>query len=305
MPGFLLRRVGLALVVAFCVSLLSFALLLLSGDPAIGIAGEAADEATIRMVREQYGLDRPLPVQYWLWLQRVLALDFGTSMLTREPVLALILDRLPVTVTLAASSLLLALLVSIPLGVVAALRPDSPLDRGALGAATVGQAVPNFWLALMLMVLFGVELGWLPVSGSGTWQHFVLPTIVLGTAAMPAFMRLTRAGMIEALAADYVRAARAKGLPWRTVLFKHALRNALLPVVTVAAVQFGFLLGGSVVVETVFSLNGVGFLAWQSLSVADLPMIQAIVLLASLTYVLLTTLADLLNALLDPRLRPA
>jgi peptide/nickel transport system permease protein len=305
MVEFVLRRIGLAIVVAFCVSLLSFALLLLSGDPAVGLAGESADEATIMMVREQYGLDRPLAVQYWLWLQRVVALDFGTSLLTREPVLALILDRIPVTITLAVCSLALALLLSIPLGVVAALRPDSTLDRAALGFATVGQAVPNFWLALMLMVLFGIEFGWLPVSGSGTWQHFVMPTLVLGTAAMPAFMRLTRAGMIEALASDYVRTARAKGLLWRSVLFKHALRNAMLPVVTVAAVQLGFMLSGSVVVETVFSLNGLGFLAWQSLSVADLPMIQAIVLLASLTYVVLTTLADVLNALLDPRLRPA
>jgi peptide/nickel transport system permease protein len=303
MTSFLLRRLGLALAVAFIVSALSFGLLLLSGDPALGIAGEGADEATIAMVRQQYGFDRPVIVQYGMWLARILQLDFGRSMLTREPVLDMILDRLPITLTLAAGALAFAIALAVPLGVLAAVRPDSLVDRFALGLATIGQATPSFWLALMLMVLFGVELGWLPVSGSDSWRHFILPILVLGYYATPAFMRLTRAGMIEALNADYVRTARAKGLRRGAVLFKHALRNALLPVVTVAAVQFGFMLGGSVVIETVFALNGVGYLAWQSLSVADLPTIQAVVLLSSLVYVVLTALADLLNAWLDPRVR--
>ena len=185
----------------------------------------------------------------------------------------------------------------------AAVRPNSWVDRLALGLSVLGQALPSFWFALILIIVFGLKLRWLPVSGNATWEHFVLPAIALGYYATPAFMRLTRAGMLEVLASDYIRTARAKGLRPMTVLFKHALRNAIIPVVAVAAVQFGFMLGGSIVIESVFSLNGVGYLGWEAISRADFPVVQAIVLILACIYVLLTLLADMLNAVLDPRIR--
>jgi peptide/nickel transport system permease protein len=195
--------------------------------------------------------------------------------------------------------------VSFPLGVLAALYPNSWIDRLCLAVSVVGQALPNFFFALCLILLFSITLRWLPVSGSGTWQHFVMPTVALGYYAAPAFMRLIRAGMIETLAADYVRTARANGLSPASVVFKHALRNAMIPVVALAAVQLGFLLGGSIVVETIFALDGLGYLAYQSITYKDFPTTQAVVLLLSVVYIGLTLAADLVNAWLDPRLRVA
>jgi peptide/nickel transport system permease protein len=191
------------------------------------------------------------------------------------------------------------------LGVCAAIRPDSWIDRAALALAVVGQAMPSFWFALMLIVAFSVALPILPPSGSDSWEHFIMPTIVLGYSAVPAAMRLTRAGMIEVLSADYIRTARAKGLRRLPILFKHALRNAAIPVVSLAAVQFGYMLSGSIIVESVFALHGTGFLAWEAMKTADLPVIQAVLLIFSVFYIALTLAADLFNAWLDPRLRVA
>jgi peptide/nickel transport system permease protein len=213
--------------------------------------------------------------------------------------------RLPVTAVLAACSLTLALLLAVPLGVAAATRPGSWLDRACLTLAVLGQAMPSYWSALLLILVFGVELQILPISGTESWQSFVLPTVALGWFVMPLLMRLTRAGMVEALAADYIRTARAKGLPRRVVLFKHALRNAVLPVVAVAMVQLGVLLGGSIVVESVFALNGVGLLAWNAIQRSDFPVIQAIVLIVAILFVALNFLSDMINGLLDPRIRVA
>lgn len=196
-----------------------------------------------------------------------------------------------------------ALLVSIPLGVLAAIYKGSVIDRVCLAIAVLGQALPNFFFALILIMLFSISLRILPVSGSGTWQHFVMPAIALGYYVAPAFMRLIRAGMIEVLGADYIRTARAKGLPARKIIFKHALRNAIVPVVALAAVQLGYLLGGSVVIETIFALDGLGYLAYQSITYKDYPVMQLIVLLLSVLYVLLTLAADIANAWLDPRIR--
>ena len=196
-----------------------------------------------------------------------------------------------------------ALLVSVPLGVLAAIYKNSWVDRLCLAIAVLGQALPNFFFALLLIMVLSISWRVLPVSGSGTWRHFVMPSIALGYYAAPAFMRLIRAGMIEVLGADYIRTARAKGLPTRTVIFKHALRNAIVPVVALAAVQLGFLLGGSVVIETIFALNGLGYLAYQSITYKDYPVMQTIVLLLSAIYVLLTLAADIANAWLDPRIR--
>jgi peptide/nickel transport system permease protein len=207
--------------------------------------------------------------------------------------------------TLGLCAITFALVTAIPLGVAAAVRPNSIVDRVALFISVMGQAMPSFWFGLLLIVLFAIKLGWLPPSGTESWKNFVMPTVVLGYYAMPAIMRLTRAGMLEVLHADFIRTARAKGAgEWR-VLFKHALRNAIIPVVSLAAVQMGFMLGGSIVVESIFALHGAGFLAWESISRNDLPTVQALILIFSMFYIAFTLLSDLLNAWLDPRMRVA
>jgi peptide/nickel transport system permease protein len=305
LTGFVLKRLGLALLVALTVSILSVLLLRLSGDIATAIAGEGARQEDIDLVRLTYGLDRPMVVQYFDWLWRTAQGDFGTSYYFKSDVSRLVLDRLPTTFFLGIFSLGFALVVSIPLGVVAALYPNSWIDRLALTVAVTGQALPNFFFALLLIMLFSITLRWLPVSGSGTWAHFVMPTIALGYYVAPAFMRLVRAGMIEVLGSDYIRTARAKGLSTRSVVFKHALRNAIVPVVALSVVQLGYLLGGSVVIETIFALDGIGYLAYQAISHKDFPVMQVVVLLLSVIYVLLTLAADVANAWLDPRIRVA
>jgi peptide/nickel transport system permease protein len=303
--GYILKRLGLAVAVALAVSMIAFLLLRLSGDPAIAIAGEGARADDIEMVRKTYGFDRPLPVQYVDWLGKTLRGDFGESIYFKTPAAPLIFAKLETTMVLGLLSLAFALAISIPLGVMAAVYRNSWIDRLCLALAVLGQALPNFFFALLLIMLFSITLRWLPVSGSETWQHFVMPTIALGYYAAPAFMRLIRAGMIEVLEADYIRTARAKGLPASRVIFKHALRNAVVPVVALAAVQLGFLLGGSVVIETIFALDGLGYLAYQSITFKDFPVMQNIVLLLSVIYVVLTLMSDVANAWLDPRIRVA
>jgi len=305
MARFVVTRLALALAVALAVSIIAFLLLRLSGDVATALAGEGAQQADIEAVRKIYGLDRPVIVQYGEWLWRVMSGDFGTSLYFKTDVASLVISKLPTTLVLGLSSLVFSLLIAIPLGIIAALYRNSLIDRLALGLAVIGQALPNFFFALLLIMVFSITLRWLPVSGSGTWKHFVMPTIALGYYAAPAFMRLIRAGMIEVLSADYVRTARAKGLPARLVIFKHALRNAIVPVVALTAVQLGFLLGGSVVIETIFALDGLGYLAYQSIANKDFPVMQVVVLLLSLVYVGLTLMADIANAWLDPRIRVA
>lgn len=305
MLSFIAKRLALAFLVALAVSILSFLLLRLSGDIATAIAGEGARQEDIDIVRQTYGLDRPLVVQYLDWVWRILRGDLGNSYYFKSDVGALIADKLPTTLILGLLSLAFALAISIPLGVLAAVFPNSWIDRVALSIAVVGQALPNFFFALLLILVFSVTLRWLPVSGSATWAHFVMPTIALGYYVAPAFMRLVRAGMIEVLASDYIRTARAKGLSTGSIVFKHALRNAIAPVVALSVVQLGYLLGGSVVIETIFALDGLGYLAYQSISHKDFPVMQVVVLLLSVLYVLLTLLADIANAWLDPRIRVA
>ena len=305
MFAYSLKRLGLALLVALAVSMIAFLLLRLSGDPAATIAGEGATQASIELIRETYGFNRPLPVQYLAWLGQVVRGDLGESIYFKTPAGPLILSKLKTTLLLGLLSLLFALAVSIPLGVLAAIYRNSWIDRLCLAIAVVGQALPNFFFALLLIMFFSISLRLLPVSGSDTWLHFVMPTIALGYYVAPAFMRLVRAGMVEVLEADYIRTARAKGLPARQVIFKHALRNAVVPVVALAAVQLGYLLGGSVVVETIFALDGLGYLAYQSITFKDFPVMQVIVLLLSVIYVTLTLVSDIANAWLDPRIRVA
>lgn len=298
-----IKRFGVALLVLVSVSLITFTLLRLSGDPAAAMAGEAATEEDIEYVRKQFGFDKPLPVQFWVWAKRALQGDLGISIYLKQPVAQIIADKAPVTMKLGALSLGFALMLSIPLGVLAAMRPNTIVDRLSLTIAVVGQAFPSFFFALILILVFGVQLRWLPITGSDTWLHFILPSIALGYYATPAIMRMTRAGMIEVLGSDYIRTAKAKGLKPPIVLFKHALRNAIIPVVSLSAVQLGFMLGGSIVIESIFSLHGIGRLAWQSIQRSDFDMLQAIVLTVACFYVVLTFLADVLNAFLDPRIR--
>lgn len=305
MLAYITKRLGLAVLVALTVSILAFMLLYLSGDPALAIAGEGARQVDIDMVRKTYGFDQPIIVQFGNWLFKIVQGDLGQSIYFKTEVGKLIFTKLGTTMLLAVYSLVFALIISVPLGVLAAIYKNSWIDRLCLGVAVVGQAMPNFFFALILIMLFSITWRMLPVSGSGTWQHFVMPSIALGYYAAPAFMRLIRAGMIEVLSADYIRTARAKGLPTRTVVFKHALRNAIVPVVALAAVQLGFLLGGSIVIETIFALDGLGYLAYQSIIQKDFPVTQVIVLLLSVIYILLTLASDIANAWLDPRIRVA
>jgi len=300
---FMAKRLGVALLVALTVSFLAYMLVFLSGDPALALAGEGARQADIDMVRKTYGFDRPIVVQYADWLGKLVRGNLGMSVYFKTEVAALVFDKLQTTLVLGLAALAVALVISVPLGVLAAIYKNSWIDRLCLGVAVLGQALPNFFFALLLIMLFSISWRLLPVSGSGTWQHFVMPALALGYYAAPAFMRLIRAGMIEVLGADYIRTARAKGLPPATVIFKHALRNAIVPVVALAAVQLGFLLGGSVVIETIFALDGLGYLAYQSITYKDFPVMQVIVLLLSVIYILLTLASDIANAWLDPRIR--
>jgi peptide/nickel transport system permease protein len=303
MLAYTARRLLVAVMVTVAVSVLAFMLLRISGDVAAAIAGESASSADIEKVRVMYGLDRPLVVQYLSWAEGALTGDFGMSFYFRTPVARVVRDHIAVTMILGGCGLGFALVLSIPLGVLAALRPNTWLDRLALTIAVFGQALPTFWFALMMIILFGVILRWLPITGSSTWKHFIMPSVALGYYATPAIMRLTRTGMLDVLASDYIRTARAKGLRTGTVLVKHALRNAVIPVVSLAAVQLGFMLGGSVIIESIFALHGLGLLAWESITRSDVSVVQAIVLILACFYIVLTLLADLLNAYLDPRIR--
>jgi peptide/nickel transport system permease protein len=298
-----IRRLAVSALVVVVVSMIAFSLVYLSGDPAVAMAGENASPSDIEAIRTDYGFDRPMYVQYGAWVDNVLHGNLGRSFFLRAPVSQIIAQHFPITATLGISALAFALLLSIPLGVLAALRPNTLIDRIALAIAVAGQAMPSFLFGLALIYVFGVKLGWLPFSGTASWRSYVLPAIALGYYATPVIMRLTRSGMLDALQSDHVRIARAYGLSTWRVVIKHALRHAIMPVLALSAVQLGFMLGGSIIIETVFSMKGLGYLAWTSIQRSDLQVIQAILLIIACLYALLTLLADLLNAYLDPRLR--
>ena len=293
----------LALLVAFTVSLAAFLLLNVAADPAQAIAGEDATPDVVEAIRARYGLDRPLSVRYFDWLGGVLQGDFGESYYGHKPVAELVADRADETITLALSALAVTILIAIPLGALAALNPNSWIDRFALGVAVSAQAVPNFWLGLIMIILFGVMVPIFPVSGDDSWRHFVLPAFVLGASSVPAVMRLTRTGLIEVMGADYVRTARSKGFRGWPLLRRHAMRNALLPVISVLAVQLGQKFGGSVITESIFAINGLGRLALESILGADIPTVQMLIFVFAIVFVAMNLLADILNAALDPRIR--
>jgi peptide/nickel transport system permease protein len=293
------------LAVLITVSLLAFALTEASVDPAAALAGADATASDIARIRRDYGFDRPLPERYLAWAGRALKGDLGQSLHYKQPVLTLIAERLPTTAILAVSAILLALAIALPLGIGGALRPGGVIDRLGIGVAVFGQAVPSFWTSLMLIVILGVDFGWLPISGSDRPENFVMPTMALGLFTLPVLLRLTRAGMLDVLGSEYIRAARARGIKPASVVLKHALRNAAMPLVAVTAVQFGYLLGGSIVTEQIFAMHGVGYLAWQAILIGDTAIVQAIVLLMAMIYAMLTLGSDLLNAWFDPRIRIA
>lgn len=303
MLRFILQRGLLALTVAFVATLVTFVLLNFAVDPAAALVGETDDPRVVEQVRQQLGLDRPAPVRYVEWIKGVAVGDLGNSYVMKQPVLDIIAEHAPVTIKLALMAMLVALLIAMPLGIGAALRPNSWIDRLAQGVAAALQASPNFWLGLLCILFFAVHLGLLPVSGDESLAHFILPALILGKGPVPDVIRLTRSGLMEVMSSDYIRTARAKGFTGWALLRRQALRNGLLPVVSVLMIDLGNLLGGSVVTEVVFAMNGIGRLALNSVLTGDIPTLQMIVLLMAVVFVLMTFLADLLNAWLDPRIR--
>ncbi|WP_201838486.1 ABC transporter permease [Microvirga zambiensis] len=303
MLSFVRGKLLVSLLVLLTVSLVGFALLHLSGDLAATLAGENASAEQIEEIRRSMGLDRSLLAQYASWLTGAARGDLGTSFFTRETVFSLFMARIGTTAILAVCALVVALTISLPLGMLAALRPNSWLDRLVSSLALSGQALPSFFLALMMVSIFGVTLRWLPVSGSSTPLHYIMPIVVLAVGAIPALMRLTRSGVMEVLEQDYIRTARSKGIPTARIMLNHAMRNAILPIISLSAVQLGTLLGGSVIVESVFAIDGIGLLTYRSIQRGDFPVVQAMLMFVSAAYIVLTLLADILNAWLDPRLR--
>jgi peptide/nickel transport system permease protein len=312
MFAFFLRRLVTLVPTLVFVSMLIFGLQqLLPGDPAQILAGEEQNPEVIAHLREKLKLDKPLPVRYAYWVGGVLRGDLGESVRNQQPVLDLILQKLPVTLQLALMSMLIALLISIPAGVISAVRRGTFWDHGATVFALSGLSMPNFWLGIMMILLFSVQLGWLPASGyvspfddlSGNLAAMIMPAIVLGTSIAAVLMRHTRSSMLQVLAADYVRTARAKGLSERVVVVKHALRNALTPVITLAALELGALLSGAVLTEQVFTIPGFGKLIIDAVFNRDYAVVQGVVLVTATAYILLNLMADMAYFIFNPRLR--
>ena len=312
MTTFLARRLALVLPTLFFVSLLIFGLQqLLPGDPALALAGEDRDPSVIAYLQQKYHLDEPLPVRYLPWARGVLTGDLGESIRIKRPVLDLVVEKLPVTGELAALAILIALSIGVPMGVLSAVNHGTVVDYAATMTALWGLSIPNFWLGILLILLFSVTLGLLPASGfvspaeslSHNLATLVMPAFVLGNAIAAAMMRHTRSAMLGVLSADYVRTARAKGLSEARVVLHHALRNALVPVITLAALDFGALLSGAVLTEQVFTIPGFGKLIVDAVFNRDYAVVQGVVLCTALAYIVLNLLADVAYVLVNPRLR--
>jgi peptide/nickel transport system permease protein len=299
------RRLALSLVAMFGVITIVFVLLHASGDPAMLLVSQEATQADIDRIRGAYGLDQPLSVQYGRFVARVARGDLGFSYRQGLPVIELIVERLGATCELALAGLAVTLLLGVPLGMIAAARHGSATDTAAMTLALLGTSVPSFWLGLLLIIVFGVQLGWLPVSGYGGLTHLVMPAVVLGGFYAAQTSRLTRASLLEVLTHDYVRTARAKGLAARTVWLKHVLRNAALPVLTLLGLDFGRMLGGAVVVETIFAWPGMGRLAVQGVLGRDFPVVQGAAIMGAAVFLAVNLIVDLLYGWVDPRLRAA
>ncbi len=303
MQVYILHRLFQALFVCLGISLITFFLLHVVGDPVLLLLPQAASDADVALLKDQLGLDRPLAAQYLSFLTDALRGDFGRSLFTQDSAFALILERLPATLELTLAGMLVGLGIAIPLGVISAVKRGALTDRLCTVGAVAGQAMPIFWLGIMLILVFAVKFRVLPASGRGTVWHLILPAVTLGAYLAPLTMRLTRSGMLDVLTQDYIRTARAKGVRERVVLFKHALRNAAIPIVTILGVQFGRLLGGAVVTETVFAWPGVASLAVKAIRTYDYPVVQGAVVFLALVVVLANLLADVAVTFLDPRIR--
>ena len=294
------------LVVVLMVSIVSFGLLFLTGDPAELLLGAGADfmtEEQIQAFRRARGFDRPWPVQYVEFLSKAVRGDFGESLRHYRPAFEVVWERVPATLQLGTAAFVLSVAAGVPLGVLSATRRGSVVDTGAMVFSLLGQSVPSFWLGILLIMVFGVYLQVLPISGRGTWLHVVMPAVTLAAFPLARNARLTRSSVLEVLHQEYVRTARAKGVPELGVVYRHALRNALIPVVTVIGLQLGFLLGGSVIVETIFAWPGVGRAIISAIGDKDYPVVQTGVTLLSVTFVGVNLLVDLLYAFLNPRIR--
>jgi len=304
MRAYIARRLLLLIPVAIGVVTLVFGFLRMApGDPATIMLGEQARQVDVQALRKQLGLEGSLGRQYATFVASLARGNFGTSFSKRQPVAKLVFERLGATMELAVAAMIIAALVAFPLGVFAATRPGTVGDAGAGAFALLGVSMPNFWLGPLLIIVFSIKLGLTPVSGAGGVSHLILPAVTLGASMAGILARLTRSGLLEVLSSNYVRAARAKGAPERLVLWKHALRNALLPVVTVMGMQFGHLLAGAIITETIFAWPGVGMLLIDAINSRDYPLVQGCVLCISITYILITLITDLSYAWIDPRIR--
>jgi peptide/nickel transport system permease protein len=299
--SYLVARAVRLVLVWVGITLVTFYLLRLTGDPARLVLGELATDDAVRAFRQLHGLDRPLIEQYLAYVARALGGDFGRSIRFEQPILPIIVERLPATFELAGTSLALSALLGVPFGVMAALRRDLPVDYLARGLVLVGQGVPNFFLGILMILFFGVYLRWLPTGGRGTWMHLILPAVVLSFILLPLTLRVTRATMLDVLGRPYVRTARSKGLAEPAILVRHALRNAALPILTILGIQTASLLGGSIVTETVFSWPGLGRLIVSAIFARDFPLVQSAVLVVATAVVLVNFAVDLLYGVFDPR----
>ncbi len=304
MLNYLIKRLFSTIPVLIGISLLLFFMLrMLPGDPAQVLAGQMATPQEIENIRRQLGLDRPIYEQYVTYLSRLARFDLGRSARTQNPVTEEIWARLPNTLLLAVVAITLACLFGIPAGIISAVRPYSWIDYLVTTSALFGMSMPVFWLGLMLMVVFSIILKWLPAGGTGSWQHVILPSVTLAAFVVAFISRMTRSAMLETLAQDYTTTARSKGLKERVVVIKHALKNAMIPIITVVGLQFGLLLGGAVLTETVFAWPGLGRLIVDSILARDYPVIQGAILIFGLLYILVNLVVDLIYALVDPRIR--
>jgi ABC-type dipeptide/oligopeptide/nickel transport system permease component len=302
MGAFLASRLAQAVFVLLAVVLIAFLLMHLSGDPALLLMPPDATREQVETFRAEMGFDRPVVEQFLQFLGRIATGDLGYSWRFQEPVLPLVLERLPATALLAVTALCFSLVIAIPVGVISAVKRDTAMDSASMVLALLGQSIPGFWIGIMLIFLFSVKLGWLPTSGWDGPASLVLPAVTLGLALVGRNARLVRSSMLEVLGEDYVKAARAKGLSEWRVVNRHALKNALLPVVTVVGLELGILLGGTVVVETVFAWPGIGLLSVQAVTGRDYPIVQAVILLSAVMFTLTNLAVDLLYARIDPRI---
>lgn len=304
MFGYFLRRLLVSIPTVLGVLIIVFAMVRLApGDPAVFLAGEFATPQTLQQIRERYGLDRPQHEQFIIFLGSVLRGDLGRSTRTNRPVIQDLRDRFPNTLELAFAAIVVALAVGIPAGVISAIKPNTWLDFLVTISSLIGVSMPVFWFGLLAILYFSVQLGWFPVAGRGTFMHLVLPAITLGVSSMAIITRMTRSAMVEVLNQDFIRTARSKGLRRSLVVNKHALRNALIPVVTVGGLEFGSLMAGAVLTETVFSWPGIGRLLVDSILARDYPVVQAAVMLIAVAFILINLFVDMVYGFIDPRIR--